>query len=78
MKTAISIDDALFQQAENLRKTLGVTRSRLFAEGITLILEKQKNEALTQAFNNVYSVEDSTIDTALEVAQIEILEQEQW
>ena len=78
MKTAISIDDALFQQAENLRRTLGVTRSRLFTEGITLILEKQKNEALTQAFNNVYSVEDSALDTALEVAQIEILEQEQW
>jgi metal-responsive CopG/Arc/MetJ family transcriptional regulator len=42
MKTAISIDDGLLQEADDTARRLGVSRSRLFALAVSDFLEHQR------------------------------------
>ena len=51
MKTAISIPDDLFQEAEKLAQDLDLTRSALYARALREHLEKSKNAAITAQIN---------------------------
>jgi len=42
MKTSISIPNSLYQEAERLRKRLGVPRSKLYAQALKDYLLRQK------------------------------------
>jgi hypothetical protein len=49
LKTAISIDDGLLQEADDAARRLGVSRSRLFALAVRDFLERQRRgQVLTQ------------------------------
>jgi len=55
MKTAISIDDTLLQQADDTARRLGVSRSRLFALAVGDFLERQRREQMLARLNHVYA-----------------------
>ncbi|MBV8706030.1 MAG: hypothetical protein JO182_05425 [Acidobacteriaceae bacterium] len=55
MKTAISIDDGLLQQADETARLMGLSRSRLFALAIGDFLERRRREHMLLRLNEVYT-----------------------
>ena len=54
IKTAISLDEPLFEQVEALAKEMHVSRSRLFVLAAQEFLERHKSRKLLEAINNAY------------------------
>jgi len=57
MKTAISIPDKLYNDAEITAKQLGLARSQLYAKAIREFIEHHNKEEITEKLNAVYSQE---------------------
>jgi metal-responsive CopG/Arc/MetJ family transcriptional regulator len=55
MKTAISIDDGLLQEADETARLMGLSRSRLFAIAVGDFLERQRKEQMLLRLNEVYA-----------------------
>lgn len=51
MKTAVSIPDDLFQQAEKLAQELDLSRSALYAKALKEMLERIRDDAITAQIN---------------------------
>jgi predicted transcriptional regulator len=51
MKTAVSIPDDLFQQAEKLAGELELSRSALYAKALREMIERLRDEAITAQIN---------------------------
>jgi hypothetical protein len=54
MKTAISIDDGLLQEADETARQMGLSRSRLFAMAVVDFLQRQRREQMLLRLNEVY------------------------
>ncbi|MFZ4793016.1 MAG: hypothetical protein ACOYLN_02695 [Blastocatellia bacterium] len=54
IKTAISIQDTLFEQVEQLASDLKVPRSRIFALAVEEYLKRQENLRLLAKINEAY------------------------
>ncbi len=54
VKTAISIDEDLFDQVEALAKTLKIPRSQLFSNAIQAYLLRKENQQLLEDINQAY------------------------
>jgi hypothetical protein len=54
MKTAISLPDRLFFEAEETAKNLGVSRSTLYLNALLDYLEKNNRRNITKKLNEVY------------------------
>jgi metal-responsive CopG/Arc/MetJ family transcriptional regulator len=78
MKVAVSIPDEVFEDAEYLARRQGKSRSKLYADAITEYVGAYRTESITEQLNVVYDTESSTIDSALELAQYNALEKEDW
>jgi metal-responsive CopG/Arc/MetJ family transcriptional regulator len=55
MKTAISIDDGLLQEADETARLMGLSRSRLFALAVVDFLKRQRDEQMLARLNEVYA-----------------------
>jgi metal-responsive CopG/Arc/MetJ family transcriptional regulator len=55
MKTAISIDDGLLQEADETARQMGLSRSRLFALAVGDFLQRQRRERMLLRLNEVYA-----------------------
>jgi metal-responsive CopG/Arc/MetJ family transcriptional regulator len=55
MKTAISIDDGLLQEADETARQMGLSRSRLFALAVGEFLQRQRRERMLLLLNEVYA-----------------------
>jgi predicted transcriptional regulator len=51
MKTAVSIPDPLFREAEKAAKELGVSRSKLVQTALEEFLQRRRDAAVTAAIN---------------------------
>jgi len=78
MKTAISIPDQIFTAAEQTAKRLGISRSELYASAVRDYVESHMAEAVTEKLNQVYSVEESSLDSNLQSLQSSSLNSEDW
>ena len=78
MKTAISLPDNLFKQAESAARKLKVSRSHLYARALQEFLDRRKSDAITRKLNEVYSKESSELDPGLARAQFEAIGKERW
>jgi metal-responsive CopG/Arc/MetJ family transcriptional regulator len=78
MKTAVSVPDEIFRQAEAAAKKLRVSRSKLYAAAISEYLDRHRAEWVTERLNQVYSQEDSMLDPALKRAALKTLAKERW
>jgi metal-responsive CopG/Arc/MetJ family transcriptional regulator len=78
MKTAVSLPDEIFRQAEAAAKKLRVSRSKLYAAAISEYLDRHRAEWVTERLNQVYFQEDSGLDPALERAALKTLVKDRW
>jgi len=65
MKTAISIPDELFAEADRVAKRLRVSRSELYAKAVDAYVRKLRDAEVTERLNHVYAARDSRIDPVL-------------
>ncbi|MDR9404906.1 MAG: hypothetical protein RI580_15875 [Halothece sp. Uz-M2-17] len=78
MKTAISLPDQIFEEAESLAQYLGVSRSELYTRALQAYLQKYNREETFKQLNKVYSKESSALDPALANMQFLSLPEEEW
>ncbi len=78
MKTAISIPDDLYADAERLARRLGKARSQLYAEAIREYLARHDDEAITDALNELHDAGDLPIDPAVAAMSARVLQRADW
>jgi len=78
MKTAISLPDEVYHSADQLAKRLGMSRSELYSKAVSNYINAHKNEAVTQALDQIYAKEKSEIDPVINVMQLRSLPKESW
>jgi metal-responsive CopG/Arc/MetJ family transcriptional regulator len=55
VKTAISIQQSLFEQVEALARELHISRSRLFAIAVEDFMQRYENQRLLERINDAYT-----------------------
>jgi metal-responsive CopG/Arc/MetJ family transcriptional regulator len=65
VKTAISIQEALFDQAEALARRMKVSRSRLFALALEDYIQRHENRQLLRQLNAAYADEPDADEQTL-------------
>ena len=78
MKTAISIPDELFEEAEQEAKRRGLSRSELYANAVREYVEKYRTDDITGRLDEIYAETDSRLDPALQHMQNASLKREDW
>lgn len=62
MKTAISIPDQLFNDAEITAKQLGLARSQLYVRAIKEYIENHNKDKITEKLDTIYASENNTAE----------------
>ena len=62
MKTAISIPDQLFNDAEITAKQLGLARSQLYVRAIKEYIENHNKDKITEKLDTIYAPENNTAE----------------
>lgn len=78
MKTAISIPDAIFHEAESLAKQLEKSRSQLYSEAVAEYVARHEPDAVTERINAVCDEVDTRPDPFVAEAARRILERTEW
>jgi predicted transcriptional regulator len=78
MKTAISLPDAVFRDAERLAKRLKKSRSRLYMEAVAEYVARHEPEAITEALNRLAGRPDARVDEFTSAAARHVLEHSEW
>ena len=80
MKTAISLPDDVYREAERHAKRSRKSRSQLYAEALRAYLQKHRDDDITARLNEVYAAESelSELDPVLNALQLEVLRTEKW
>jgi metal-responsive CopG/Arc/MetJ family transcriptional regulator len=55
MKAAISIDDELLHEVDKTARSMGLSRSRLFAIAVDDFLKRHRREEMLRRLNQVYA-----------------------
>jgi metal-responsive CopG/Arc/MetJ family transcriptional regulator len=55
IKTAICIEESLYQEADALAKAMKIPRSQLFAIAMAEFLQREKNRQLVESVNEAYA-----------------------
>lgn len=59
MKTAISLPDSLFHEADAFAERVGVSRSELYATAVAEYLTRRNGDRVTTQLNAVYGAEST-------------------
>jgi hypothetical protein len=80
VKTAISIPDGIFEEAERLAKIRGWSRSELYANAVFEYVKSERFLGVREKLNAVYGqhVDDYAVDPLLAKAQARSLPKEKW
>jgi metal-responsive CopG/Arc/MetJ family transcriptional regulator len=78
MKTAISIPDDVFAEAEQLTRRLRKSRSQLYTDALREYLARHDPDAVTEALNQVCELVDSRLDEGVSAAARRVLERTEW
>ena len=78
MKTAISIKDDVYTEAERLARRTKKSRSQLYTEAVAEYVARHDSEAITEAMNRVCETLDTRPDPALSAAARRILQRTEW
>ena len=78
MKTAISIPDELFTQAEVMAQKLGLSRSELYSRAVRTFVEQHARADVTALLGEVYGGEESALEPPFRRAQAVALEPDAW
>lgn len=82
VKTAISLDEELFNRVDKLAHKLHVSRSRVFTIAVQDYLHKQENKSLLAQLNEAYSDrpsdEERKVSKSMNAKHRKIREHEPW
>lgn len=82
VKTAISLDEELFEKVNKLAHELHISRSRLFSIAVEYYLKKQENQTLLAQLNDAYSdhpdEEEIKISASMKFKHRKNIGQEKW
>jgi metal-responsive CopG/Arc/MetJ family transcriptional regulator len=78
MKTAVSLPDDIFAEAEALAGAQRMSRSRLYAAALREYLARHQPDMVTEALDAVYATESSSLDPALAAAATQVLQRTEW
>jgi metal-responsive CopG/Arc/MetJ family transcriptional regulator len=78
MKTAISLPDAIFAEAERVARRLKKTRSQLYREAVTEYLARRDPDAVTEAMDRVADHVENHPEAWLSEAARRLLERSEW
>lgn len=77
-KTAISVPNSIFEEAERLAKRQGISRSELYAKAVATYLNRHRQENITEALNAIYDEEAAVLDTVFQHIQNASLFKGEW
>jgi metal-responsive CopG/Arc/MetJ family transcriptional regulator len=77
MKTAISVEDELLQEADRTAKTMGVSRSRLFSLAIQDFLRERQQREVLEQLNQVYNGQPDPLAAKMK-AKFRTVIQDKW
>jgi hypothetical protein len=78
MKTAISIDNQLYEEAEKFSKNAGLSRSKLYSTAINEYIQNHSSDLITEKLNSYYKDHESKLDEDLKYAAYRLLNREDW
>jgi predicted transcriptional regulator len=78
MKTAISLPDAIFRDAERLARRLKKSRSELYQEAVAEYVARHEPEAITEALNELAKGVDTKPDEFTSAAARRLLRRSEW
>ena len=78
MKTAISIPDDLFAEAEAFARRFGKSRSQLYREALAEYLLRRDPQAVTRAMDEALEQINEPKDAWLDAAGRRLLERTEW
>jgi metal-responsive CopG/Arc/MetJ family transcriptional regulator len=78
MKTAVSVPDNVFKEAERYARKAGKTRSQLYSEALRQYLLHHAPDAVTQAMDEAIAMIDQREDTFAQAASRRMLRRESW
>lgn len=78
MKTAISLPDGVFRDAERLARRLKKSRSELYREAVAEYVARHEPEAVTEALNKLARGLDTRPDEFTSAAARRVLKHSEW
>ncbi|MDH5672227.1 MAG: hypothetical protein OEZ06_08765 [Myxococcales bacterium] len=78
MKTAISLPDEIFGQAEEMAKTLKVSRSELYCRALQEYLARHAPDRVTEALDKLSNEVATRPEPFLRRAGRRVLERDEW
>ncbi len=78
MKTAVSIPDEVFEEAERLVSELQTSRSQLYSRALQEFVARHAPDRLTEAMNQVVDAVGTEIDEFTQRASRRVLERVEW
>jgi metal-responsive CopG/Arc/MetJ family transcriptional regulator len=78
MKTAISLPDALFAEADRLAKRLGTSRSELYRDAVAEYIARRSPDAVTDAMNRVVDAVGAEPDAFVQAVARRVLRGTTW
>ena len=78
MKTAVSIPDEVYAEAEQLARRLNTSRSQLYAKALTEFINRHSDDPITAAMNRVVESVDADDDQFSQEASRQTLKRVEW
>ena len=80
MKTAISIPDDIFEEAERLAQRRGLSRSELYAKALAEYISAQRFQGVRERLDAIYGSngEKSGLDPMIAHLQFHSIEKDEW
>lgn len=78
MKTAISIPDELFAQAEELAHRLGKSRSQVYREALAEYMLRRESDSVTRALDDAVGTIGAESDVWVDEAARRVLDRSEW
>ena len=81
VKTAISIEEPLFEKVNELASEMAISRSHLFSLAAQVFIQRHKSQKLFDAINSAYSdmpdQNETTLQTQMRTRHLELVK-DQW
>ena len=78
MKTAVSVPDEIFNEAERFARKSGKSRSEVFSKALQEYLSRHASDAITEAMNAVCAKVGKQEDSLAKMAARRILRRSEW
>ena len=78
MKVAISLPDEIYREADSVAKSLGVSRSELYARALADFLDTRRPARISAQLNEVYKTQRASVDPTLARMQRRTIGKEKW